>query len=289
MKLLRRIFIGLGVTGFILAAGAVLIFNRPTLGWQALSVPTGSMRPTFNPGALVLTHRVPIQSLKVGDIITYTNPLTMHSTLTHRIIRVYKIDGKIPAFITKGDANPSPDVPVVAGLVKGQMVWHVAYVGSALMWAKTWVGIATLIYLPALLIMISETRRMAVYLRQIKPYYLEGWRPKRREQKLRAKPAMAVSIALAVAVAGVGWQTAGAIAAPVQSNTVMLSPNVLTANIKQPPPSTSCNNNSNVHVGNSTTQTSSSGNATTTGGGKATSGNSSNNNNTNVNITITQC
>src|ERR1700743_926326 len=109
MKLLRHLFIGLGVTGFILAAGAVLIFNRPTLGWQALSVPTGSMRPTFDPGALVLTHRVPIQSLKVGDIITYTNPLTMHSTLTHRIIRVYKIDGKIPAFITKGDANPSPD------------------------------------------------------------------------------------------------------------------------------------------------------------------------------------
>lgn len=174
-KLLRKIFIGLAAAGITLAAVAVLIFNRPTLGWQALSVPTGSMRPTFSPGALVITHRVPIQSLKVGDIITHTNPLTMRNTLTHRIIKIYKVDGTIPTFVTKGDANPSPDPPVVAGLVQGRMVAYIPLAGSVLMWAKTWAGIAVLIYLPAVGIMAEETRRMAVYLRRQQPYRLYGW------------------------------------------------------------------------------------------------------------------
>lgn len=174
MHLVRRIAVIVAAVGFLLCCGTVLLFNHPKFGWQLLSIPTGSMRPAIVPGSLVLVHRVPDQTLKVGDVITYTNPLTMRSTLTHRIIRVYKIDGKIPAYITKGDANPSPDPPVVAGLVQGRELMHMPHAGALLMWAKTWVGIAILVYLPALIIIAEETRRMADYLRAMRPYRLEG-------------------------------------------------------------------------------------------------------------------
>ncbi len=234
MKLLQRILIGLGAAGFILAALTVLLFNRTAFGWQALSVPTGSMSPAMSPGSLVITHQVPIASLKPGDIITHTNPTNMRTTLTHRILKVYKIDGRILAFITKGDANPSPDRPVVGGLVQGKAVIHLPYVGEALLWAKTWTGIAILVYLPAFIIMVEETRRMAVYLRQGQPYRLEGWVvPRPRERKPQLKPAIAISVALSLAVVGVGWQVANALAtSPGSANgttLLVLSQNVIAA------------------------------------------------------------
>ena len=240
MKWLRYIVIGLGVVGLILATLAVLLFNRPKLGWQALSVPTGSMRPTMQPGSLVLTHRVPISSLKVGDVITHTNPLATRTTLTHRIVQVYKIDGRIPVFVTKGDANPSPDPPVVGGLVQGRMAWHVPYAGELLMWAKTWTGIAVLIYLPALLIMIRETRLLAAHLRKMKPYRLEGSthhvQPEGSRSILRPKWAIA-GTAFVAAIAVTGWQVAGALAGQLPQTLLTLTPNVITtdAPVSSPP------------------------------------------------------
>ncbi|HEY4161197.1 MAG TPA: signal peptidase I [Candidatus Saccharimonadales bacterium] len=241
MKWLRYIVIALGAVGFILAALTVLLFNRPKLGWQALSVPTGSMRPAMQPGSLVLTHRVPIRSLKVGEVITHTNPLATSTTLTHRIVKVYKIDGKIPAFVTKGDANPSPDPPVVGGLVQGRMVWHVPYAGELLMWAKTWAGIAVLIYLPALLIMTHETRLLAVYLRKMKPYRLEGSahvQPRGPKPVLRPKWVAAAGAVFVIAAVVTGWQAAGALAGQPVQMLLTLTPNEITANVpvSVPPP-----------------------------------------------------
>src|SRR5665213_2389095 len=156
MKLIRRIAISLTVLFFAVCCGAVLLFNWNALGFKALSVPTGSMRPNINPGSMVLMHRVPLSSLKVGDVITYTNPQTMKSTVTHRIIKTYKINGKVPAFVTKGDANKSADPwRVVGGLVQGKAIWHVPFLGKVMMWSKTWTGIAILIYAPALLLIIE--------------------------------------------------------------------------------------------------------------------------------------
>src|SRR5665213_74097 len=125
MKWFKRLSISLTIAFFAVCCGAVLLFNWGSLGWKALSVPTGSMRPTIPPGSLVLMHSVPLSTLKVGDVITYTNPINMRSTITHRIVKTYKIDGKIPAFVTKGDANHISDRPIVGGMVQGKAIWHV--------------------------------------------------------------------------------------------------------------------------------------------------------------------
>ncbi|HSX31213.1 MAG TPA: signal peptidase I [Candidatus Saccharimonadales bacterium] len=287
MNLVRRIAIALGVAGFMACCGAVLLFNRPTLGWQALSVPTGSMRPGLPPGSLVLVHRVPDSSLKVGDVITHINPFTMHSTLTHRIVQISHNHG-VTTYITKGDANPSADLPVVGGLVQGRMVAHVPYLGMVLMWAKTWVGIAALVYLPSLIIMINETRRLAAYLRTIKPYRLFGFRPKPEPSHLKAKlAATAASVSMGVVLAATGWGAGWALTTTT-TNTVALSPNHLSAAATTPPGS-NCSNTTHVNFQNSSNQTSTSGNATSSGntsGGSATSGNTNNTNSTNANITI---
>jgi signal peptidase I len=290
-KIFRRIAIGLGVTGFILGALAALFFNRPTVGWQALSVPTGSMRPSMPPGSLALVRRVPDSTLKVGDVITYTNPMTMKSTLTHRIIKIQKPQNSALTITTKGDANPSPDQPFVAGLVKGKLAWHVPYVGTGLMWAKTWTGIAVLVYLPALIIIANELRKLRDYYKKMMPYHLYV---QHVEPMMSGRVKYASGLAALILIGGAALMPSVLAVEASMTNTVALSPNTLSAatQIANPTPPVDCSSSTNVNVDNSSTQSTSSGSATSTGntsGGSATSGAATNNNSTNTNINVRGC
>lgn len=282
MKILRRIAIGFGMLAFALICGAVLLMGRPAFGWQALSVPTGSMRPGMPPGSLAFVHRVPISSLKVGDVITYTNPLNTQSTITHRIVKISQLQNGVSAFITKGDANKLADPkPVISGLVQGKLLWHVPVLGQILMWGKTWTAITMFVYLPALLLMIEEVRRLSAYYKLSMPYYL--YPPLKRPHRKLKYVSGAVAAALVVPAA-VFWQP---VAALLSSNTVSLSPNILTVKANG---GGSCTNNNNVHISNSSNQTATSGSATSnsnTTSGSAASGSAGNSNSTNVNVTIT--
>ncbi|HSX47309.1 MAG TPA: signal peptidase I, partial [Patescibacteria group bacterium] len=125
MTAFKTILISFGTMFFVVCCSAMLLFNWHALGYKTLDVPTGSMRPTISPDSLVLMKSVPITAIKDGDIITYTNPRNLSETITHRVIKSYMIATKIPAFITKGDANPSTDPPVVSGYIKGKVVWDI--------------------------------------------------------------------------------------------------------------------------------------------------------------------
>jgi signal peptidase I len=301
-NILRRITLGISIVLLAMCGGAVLLMNRPVAGYRALTVPTGSMRPGISPGSVVLTHQVATSSLHVGDVVTYTSPLTMRSTLTHRIIKIYKLDGKTPSIITKGDANPTADPPAVMGLIKGKMVGHLPYIGTLFMWAKTWPGLIALIYLPAFIIIGRETKRLAAYWRIMKPYHLFGFPIRRREPEHDYRPRLALAggaaAVLLAACGGIGWQSASALFA---TNTVALSPNTLGLVPVTPPSSggggttttnttATCTNTTNVNVQNNSNQTATSGNASVAGnanGGPATSGNATNSTTNTTTITTT--
>src|ERR1700760_2327099 len=154
MKLLERIPNSLSVIILVLCVATFALFGLGATGWKALAVPTGSMRPHITPGSVVFVHRVPISSLRVGDVITY-NTAKSGLTISHRIIKTYLIGGKIPGFVTKGDANKLPDAPIAGGAVVGKVMWHVPHLGSWMIGGKTWVSVALLVYLPALILMID--------------------------------------------------------------------------------------------------------------------------------------
>lgn len=136
MNIFKKIFTSLSVTILVVCCGALILFGIPSTGWKALAIPTGSMRPDMPPGTLVLVHSVPASDLKVGDVITYVNPFNPQTTLSHRIIKEHLLNGKVPVFITKGDANKVADVPITIGSVKGKVVWHMRNVGYILLDAK---------------------------------------------------------------------------------------------------------------------------------------------------------
>ncbi|HSW84998.1 MAG TPA: signal peptidase I [Candidatus Saccharimonadales bacterium] len=280
-------FVYIAAVIFVVCCGAVLTINCSALGYRSLAVASGSMKPAIPIGSMVLVHRVPDNSLKVGDVITYTSLKDNKKTITHRIIKSYKLDGKVPAYVTKGDSNQYPDTPIVAGMVKGKVVWHIPYLGHVMIWSKTWTGIAILVYLPALLIMLEEVKRLSDYLKLSQPYHLAGFR-KAESQPNRLNRRVGYAGGLTAAVILISGFAAPTALALFKSNTVSLVNNRLTVAAS----SNQCNGHTTVNVDNTSTQTSTTGSASSSGntnGGTATSGGASNTNNTSVNISVNNC
>ncbi|HSX45384.1 MAG TPA: signal peptidase I [Candidatus Saccharimonadia bacterium] len=284
--MLKRVVTSLSIALLVIAGLVVLLFSWSGTGFKALSIPTGSMRPAITPGSLVLVHRVPASSLKVGDVITYINPQHVQQTVSHRVVKTYMINGKVPGFVTKGDANKSNDMAISSGSVIGKVIWHAPHLGSWLVWGKQPVGLLLMIYIPAMFMMAEEVKRMADYLKSLQPYRLPGFGPpelQSHSKKFVASVAGIVFVVLALFM----WQQALAL---IQSNTVTLGPNNLSvaASTNQCPGKT--NNHTTVNVNDNSHQTATSGSASSNGNtspGTATSGSASNSNSTSTTITVT--
>lgn len=86
---------------------AVFVAGILYAGVGVSAVKTGSMRPTIDPGDLVITVNKDIVEPKVGSIIVATPPVAGQKlpAIAHRVIEI-RPDG---SYKTKGDYNPEPD------------------------------------------------------------------------------------------------------------------------------------------------------------------------------------
>jgi signal peptidase I len=128
----------------------VLLVPR-AFGLTPYVITSGSMRPTFEPGAVVLTRDVPQSHLRVGDIITYrtSSSVTTHR-VTHRVV-VEDAAGQAVLLKTQGDANNARDTePVDSRNVLGKVRFAVPVVGYVVQAMRTPAGIVVLVILLAL-------------------------------------------------------------------------------------------------------------------------------------------
>ena len=82
------------------------------MGYRAVFMTTGSMRPAIAPGDLVILRPVDPASIHLGDVITFQAPIGSHELVTHRVVAVTS-SAQGFAFRTKGDANQVPDIWIV--------------------------------------------------------------------------------------------------------------------------------------------------------------------------------
>ena len=116
----------LSVVGVI--TGAVLI---PRVGGGTpYTVLTGSMRPTYPPGTLIVSRPVDPTDVHIGDAITFQLKSGEPTVVTHRVIATrLGEDGKLE-FLTKGDANNTQDKDAVRAVqVRGRLWYAVPYLG----------------------------------------------------------------------------------------------------------------------------------------------------------------
>jgi signal peptidase I len=151
---LKRAMSLVATAACLLLAAAVLL---PALfGVERYAITSGSMAGTYDRGSIVYGKDVPTESLRVGDVITYSPPPSngIDGLLTHRIAWIGQDAKGNRVFRTKGDANPVADPWrfTLEHPTQAKAVFHVPYVGFVLAALGVRHVRMLLIGLPALLV-----------------------------------------------------------------------------------------------------------------------------------------
>jgi signal peptidase I len=145
-------WLGLVVAGLVVLGLLAITIGPRFLPYQALIVRSGSMSPTIPTGSIVFYTKKPASKVKVGDVIVFSKPGDPSEKVTHR---VYKIGQSATGqyFITKGDANASPDDWRVPAVGTGWLArFHLPSVGYALVYLQSTFARLLLLVIPAILL-----------------------------------------------------------------------------------------------------------------------------------------
>lgn len=164
MALLRARGVVDGLMRFALVCAVAALIGLgllPRTGWyRTVTVLSGSMKPAFGPGDMVVVTPERARDVRVGQAISYRIPIGDHHVQTHRVVAVLH-PGAHPVVRTKGDANAAAD-PWTAKL-EGDTVWRVRAVLPKLGWPLFWlrrplVHELTLFLAPLLLALLGVLR-----------------------------------------------------------------------------------------------------------------------------------
>jgi signal peptidase len=137
--------------GLLLAVGVPNLFHA-----KSLTVMSGSMEPAISTGDVVVAQQIAPMAARVGDIVTFRDPLRHDRLITHRVREIHVQQSKV-LFVTKGDANTSTErwVVPVDGTI-GRVAFHVPRLGYFMVWIRSTFGLLLLIVLPTLVLGASE-------------------------------------------------------------------------------------------------------------------------------------
>ena len=148
---------------------AILLVTLRIFGFNAYTIMSGSMEPSYPVGSLIYTTNVNPSELHEGDVITFMNDET--TIVTHRIKEVItettSSGESVLKFRTQGDANSSPDGKLVHYKnVLGTPTISIPYLGyiSHFLQRPPGIYIAIIIgtFLISLIIIPSVTKRKEV-------------------------------------------------------------------------------------------------------------------------------
>lgn len=119
----------------VIVAGAAVMTVPRLMGGATLTILTGSMQPTLNPGDVIAVTPVADAKLRLGDIVTF-QPVSGDPTLiTHRIVDIDSSPAE-RVFVTRGDANSADDPPIIGEQIQGRVLYVVPMLG----WVRSLVG-----------------------------------------------------------------------------------------------------------------------------------------------------
>ncbi len=110
-------------------------------GIKTYVIISGSMKPNYNIGDIVVAKNTNANSLKEGDVISFRQGQII---VTHRIIKVENSNKLV--FKTKGDNNNSEDSEeVTANLIEGKVVFKIPWIGNIALFFRGKIAIIVLL------------------------------------------------------------------------------------------------------------------------------------------------
>lgn len=126
--------------------------------YRLFSVVTGSMVPKYDIGDVLVCKEVDINTLKVGDDISYVGIDGTYNdkVITHRIIEIKKDETGKLLFYTKGIATKTIDPVVKEEQIYGKITGEVAMLSALYKFISTSKGFYIAIIVPLVLLIGSE-------------------------------------------------------------------------------------------------------------------------------------
>ena len=163
LKIGYYIFLGfLGVIALTVAISALPI----TGNFKIMVVLSGSMEPKIQTGSIVVVR--PRAAYAIGDVITFRGTGEKNVSITHRVTEM-RVDSGVPSYVTKGDANNTPDSRLIAQKdVIGGVLFSVPYLGYAVETARKPYGFFALIIIPALIIVTDQLGKIVKEVKKVR-------------------------------------------------------------------------------------------------------------------------
>lgn len=131
--------------------------------YRMFSVATGSMKPKYLIGDVILCKEVDVKTLKVGDDITYKGKsgTFKNKTVTHRIVKIEEENGELQIY-TKGIASTRIDPVVTEEQVYGKIVTKFEFLSWLYKFITTPTGFYMCIFIPIIILFGSEIVSISV-------------------------------------------------------------------------------------------------------------------------------
>lgn len=152
------------VLGFLLVFALLVCLQRfsnnsiSLFSYRLFSVVTASMSPMYNIGDILLCKEVDVDTLKVGDDISYVGNTGTYKdkVITHRIIEIKTDDNGKREFYTKGIATSVVDPVVKEEQIYGKITKEVEPMSALYKFISTTKGFYICIFVPLTLLIGSE-------------------------------------------------------------------------------------------------------------------------------------
>lgn len=144
--------------------------EKGIFGYNPYIVLSDSMKGVFDVGDIVISKETDTASLAEGDIISFKSidPNNYDTVVTHKIKSITTYEGE-KAFITYGVNTGVEDAyPVPTDRVIGEYKFRLPKMGYFFQFLKTPMGYFVLIFLPFMLLIVSEAAHFLKLLKQYK-------------------------------------------------------------------------------------------------------------------------
>ena len=159
VTIVLRVMIWVCLISFIISVCLQRFSNNKIsfFNFRMFTVITGSMKPQYNIGDVLLAKKVDPKSIKVGDNITYQGTVNSFKdkVVTHQVVRIEQNSGKY-YFHTKGLANLVEDPIVSEDQVYGKVIYKTLIISFVYKIISTNVGFYAFIIVPIMYIIVSE-------------------------------------------------------------------------------------------------------------------------------------
>jgi signal peptidase len=155
-----RILIGIVIVGFIIvvclqrfSGNKISFFN-----YRMFTVITGSMKPKYDIGDVLISKSVNPSTIKVGDAITYLGNKgnLINKVITHEVVKIEKDANGKYLFHAKGRANLVEDPVVTENQLYGVVIYKSIILSLIYKIVGTTVGFYIFIIIPIIFIIGSE-------------------------------------------------------------------------------------------------------------------------------------